>query len=732
MTIVQRYRQDPTLEQLTSIEQLAIVDIAPPQPSTGVGSGNVLEVGEHEDGPFAAGGDSTGYDPNRRGVLEVFTSADLEQKFGGFGFVRNGVPYNDPIARQSAGELWNGSGFIKLKFLKMNRLFVARVDTSVGEVTITPLAPLCGTVSGPFTGLVVGAWLSVDVDAGGAIAIDAIAATAATTTAAGAPAGLVAGDAVTLAVDGGAPVTIAFDGTSSAIADVVNVINTAMGAVIASDSGGNLALTGQQLGSGGSISMVDVVAGTAAKLGFAGSPVTATGTGNVANLASVTTAELAAIINGTAAFALTTGSARVDAQQRLCLSATTSLLASGAQVAELGLNTTLTSVGAQGAGQVPAGTRVDDGTTTFLTMQTLDFAANATAGQVVKVRHALDDGLGIGAGAGTVDTVQDQPDFVDIGVTNSLLITAALTTPQKDARYTEALSATLAMNRNPSKNATLMVVARRTEAVFRDARQNVLDAELAGIRGRIFIGSAPLGFTPDQALTDVAQWRTDRVFYTYPGMQVRIPEIASRGSAGGLGFTDTGIITVRADGPLTTLCAVLNPEENPGQQTEGVIDQFFELEDIGRSLEISDYKAFKAAGIAAPVIDEDEGPEFQSGVTTSLDSGRETMARRKMADFIQDSMATLAKPFQKKLNRRSNRDAVTTRFDSFLGGLQSLQALELQRIEDYAIDDEQGNTPERLALGIAVWLTTVRTLSSLDAIVIRTEVGPNAIISTTV
>ncbi len=730
MGFVQRYRQDPTLEQLTRIEQIAIVDIAPPQPSTGLGTGNVLEVGEHEDGPFAAGGDSLGYNPNRRGVLEAFTSADLEGKFGSFGFNRAGVPSNDPAARISAGELWNGNGFIKLKFLRASRLFIARADTSVGEVQITPRATLCGTNSGPFAGFVVGAWASFDIDAGGVVVIDAIAATAAAALAPGPPAGLVAGDAVTIAVDGSAPVTVVFDGVSSLIADVVLTINTALGAVIASDAAGDLLLTGQVLGTDGAISLVDVVAGTAVKLGYAGSPTTAVGTGNVANLSSVTAAELAAIINGTAAFAATTGSARVNTLQQVCVSAAVSVFASGAQITIPGWGTTLVSASGHLAGAVPAGTRVTDGATTFLLLQTIDFAEAAVAGVTVKVRHALDDGLGIGAGAGTVNTVTDQPDFTDIGVNNALAITVALTGPQKDVRYTLALAATLAMNRNPSKVATQLLVARRTTAVVRDARQNVLDSELRGLRGRLYIASAPLGFSPDQALADVVQFRTDRLAYTYPGWLVRITEIATRGSAGGLGFTDDGIITVRGDGPLSTLCAVLNPEENPGQATT-LIDQFFELEDIGRSLELADYIAFKAAGIAAPIIDEDTGPEYQSGVTSSLVSGRETLARRKMADFIQDSMASLAKPFSKKLNRRSNRDAVTVRFDSFLSGLRSLNAPELQRIENFEIDDEQGNTGDRLALGIGTWLTTVRTLSSLDAIVIRTEVGPNAIISTT-
>lgn len=729
MGFVIRYRSDPTLEQLTRIEQTAIVDLAPPGPATGVGSGNVLSVGEFEDGPFAAGGDSLGYNANRRGVLEAFTSSDQEDKYGGFGFVRAGVPYNDPAARQSNSELWNGNAFIQLRFAQSNRRFIARVDTSVGEVTITPRATLCGTNSSPFLGFAVGAWASFDIDAGGVVAIDALAATAATTTAAGPPAGLVAGDAVTIAVDGGAAVTVAFDGSSSAIADVVNTINTALGATIASNSGGNLALTGQVLGTSGSINLVDVVAGTAVKLGFAGSPVTASGGGNVSNLASVTAAELVAIINGTAGFGATTGLARVNSAGQVCVSAAVSVLASGAQISIPGWGTTLVEADDHAGGDVPAGTRVSDGSTTYLTMQTLTFASAQTAGFTVKVRHALDDGLGVGAGAGTVTTVTDQPDFSDFGVTNSLALTAALTNPQKDVAYKNALDATLAMNRNPSSQATHLLVARRSDQVVRDSRQNVLDAEDRGIRARKYQASAPIGFSPSQAIADVANFRTDRLSYTYPGWLVRIPEIAERGSAGGLGFTDDGIITVRADASLTTLMAVLNPEENPAQQTEGIIDQYFELEDIGRTLERSDYEAFKAAGICAPIVDDQEGPQFQSGVTSSLTSGRETIQRRQMADFIQDSLANLGRPFQKRVNRPVERDALTNQFDSFLSGLLSETQPELSRIEGFTIDDEQGNTPERLALGIAQWLITVRTFSSLDAIVIRTEIGPNAVVS---
>ena len=44
------------------------------------------------------------------------------------------------------------------------------------------------------------------------------------------------------------------------------------------------------------------------------------------------------------------------------------------------------------------------------------------------------------------------------------------------------------------------------------------------------------------------------------------------------------------------------------------------------------------------------------------------------------------------------------------------------------IDDISGNTPAMLAQGIAVFITRVQTLSSLNAIVIQTEIGEGVIV----
>lgn len=726
MAFVRQFTQDPTLEQLLEIEAINVVDLAPPAPSTGVGTGNVLIVGEYEDGPFAAGGDSTAYRADRRGPMEVFGAIDLEQKFGGFGFARAGVPSNDPCARRGAGELWNGNAFIKARNMRMSRMFVARVDTSVGEVQFTLRATVRATRRGPFT-IAPGAWLSVAVDGGAPAAATSIAAAAAQLTANAAPAGILAGDAVQITVDGGAPVVVTFDGVSSAIAAVVARINAVLGATIASDSGGNLRLTGQRLGTLGSVAIEEVVAGSGTRLGFTAPtlPLSAAGTGNVGDSTRITSAELAPLAAGIAGL-----DARVNGDGFLVLSAAVSVgVVAGTAQALLGLTTDVVAVADHEGGLIPAGLRVTDGSLTWVTMQTLTIAAGATDVVGVKVRPALDDGTSAGAAANTVTTADDHPSFADVAVDNPLALAAALTSPLVDLAYEAALDATLGADpeRNPSRDADYLVLARRTDTTVRAGRQNALDAT-ARLRNRKFLTRAPLGYTPDQALADVALYRSDRVFYAYPGVRVRIPEIAARGTAGGLGFTDDGVITVGADNPLGTLCARLNPERNPAESGTGLIEYVLGLEDLGRSLTIDDYKAFRRAGIMAPFRDPVTSWEFMSGVTSSLESGRTTAARRRMADFLQDSFKAQAKPYQKKLNRARERNAAADAIDGFLAGL--LPASEDQhRIVSYVVDRTSGNTPERLALGIFVLLVTVRTLSSLDAIVIRTEIGENAIIT---
>jgi hypothetical protein len=731
---VRRFSSTPTIETLLEVEAVNVIDLAPPSPATGVGTGNTMVLGEFEDGGFAAGGDAPEWvgDP---GVIEVFSSQDLINRYGGFGYTYGSVPYNNPSARRHLSEYWNGNGYLKLKYSKSRRLMIGRVDTSVGSVAMSPLAVITGTATSPFN-LAVGDTLTFTTSTGGPANSTAITATAATV--AGtvfATSGFVGGETISIQIDTNSVINVVFTAADQTPAQVAARINLVLGFTAATSGGGLVTLTGLVQGTSGRVILANVTTGALALIGHTAG--TTAGTGSVGNVDAVTATEVATIVNATAALTAIAAAARATSDGRVVVYSTvagsgTINMTSTAMATVLGITTgTTVKAGEHTGGIIPAGTRVrTSGGLEWVTMQTLTIAAGTNAApnvgpHVVKVRPGLDDGSVAGAAAAAVSVLVDQPSFAEMRVTNPSALSAALTEPQMDVAYETAYDATLSLTA-PTREVNLSVSARRSDAVIRAGRSNAIEASNGGLFGRKFITGAPLGYSLAQARTDVANWRSDRVFYTYPGWQVRIPEIAFRGTAGGAGFTADGIISVRGDMPLATICSQLPPENNPGQQT-GLIDSFFQVESVGVNFGISEYIALKAAGICAPRKDRVAGSIYQSGVTSDLTSGRTTIARRKMADFLQDSQATLLIPYIKLPNTQARRDSVRAVLEQFLGSLLSEQNPELARIAAYSIDDVSGNTPATLANGVFVLVERVQTLSSLDAIVLQTQIGEGVV-----
>ncbi len=827
---VRRATREPTLEEILQIEGVFIIDLAPPPPVTGEGTGTVVLFAETEDGFFAT--DST------EGPREVFGSTDLQQKFGGFGFEYNGVVSQNPCARRHLQELWNGNGFLKWFKLRAQRLIIARVDTNVGTVGFDPLACVSGDV-GPYQ-LLNGDVLTVETDSGGPASSTAINGVPVTIVGVGeAVAGMTSGETVGIRIDGGPQINVIFAATDITLALAATRINTALGFTAAVAGGDGINVTGIRPGNGGSVEFIEVTAGTLAKIGqvenvwedkgliagagevvstiaagdnfdvtldgggaitvtFVGSPPasvaaaileintqvgsvvafetpdgeirfyggsvgtggsialaagapdalvklghapgSAAGVSNVSDLNAVTGAEVVAIILGTAglvAIDVTAGLGPLG-EIRVCADApgidivavTTTPMATTLNLSPLD---TAVSGSDQAGGTILAGTRVRTvAGVEWVTMQTQVIPAGEAGPYVVKVRPALDDGTAAGTGINTVVVLVDQPDFAVLSVNNPAALTAALTEPQMDNAYIAAMAATL-NEEFASREANFSLSSRRSDAVVREGLANAISATENGLLARKFISGDPLGTTLNQAIANVAVFasaNSDRLFYTNKGLRIRVPDIAAVGTAGGLGFTADGIITVRPDGPLTTVCALLPPENNPGQST-GLLEDFFEVDTFGETLGIESYIAAKANGIAMPRVDRQSGVVFQSGVTTSTDPARVTMARRKMADFIQDTAAELFNPFVKLLNKQSRRDDILGVWNGFLAGLESLDNPDLARIVSFSTDDSvnAGNTAAVLARGVYFIETKVRTLSSLDDLVLRTEIGEGVVTS---
>lgn len=830
---VRRFTSEPTQEVILQIEGPVIIDLAPPPPVTGAGTGTVLLFGEMEDGPLAI-------DPDG-GPLEVFGSTDLQQKFGAFGFEYDGVVSQNPAARRHLQELWNGNGFLKLFKMRAQRLIVARVDTNVGTVSFDPLACASGNV-GPYQ-LTNGDVLTVETDTGGPANSTNINGVPVTIAGLGSTfASILSGETVAIRIDGGPTVNVIFAATDTTAAAVATRINTALGFTSAVVNTTEVDISGIRPGNGGSVELTEVTSGLLAKLGqvegvwedkglikgtanaFAsivatenfdvtldgGTPITVTfggapaslaaavadintqvgqtvafvtpddeirfyggsvGTGgsielaagapdaltklghvpgsaagisNVSDLNAVTATEVAAIVNGTAGLSGidVTSNLGPDGSIRVCADSAgidIVAIATTSMATAIGLTPLDTVISAtdHDGGTILAGTRVRDTAgppaNEWVTMQTLDIPAGVDGPYTVKVRPALDDGTAVGATAATVDVLVDQPDFATLVVTNPSDLTVALTEPQLDNAYIAAMTATLDP-KFASREANFSFASRRSDAIVREGLSNANTATSGGLLARKFISGDPLNTSIADSIINVAEFAgtlSDRLFYTTKGLKVRVPEIAALGTDGGLGFTSDGIITVRPDGPLMSVCAILPPENNPGQSTS-LIEDFFEVDPFGEVLEIEAYKAWKANGIVAPRIDRQSGTVFQSGVTTSTDPGRTTIARRKMADFIQDTAAEVINPFAKQLNRQSRRDEIRGLWEGFLKGLEAEQNPNLARIVSSTVDSSinAGNTDESLAKGIFYLDTAVRTLSSLDNIVVRTEIGEGVVTST--
>jgi hypothetical protein len=722
-----RSRTPLTREQLLKIEQINVVDRTPQTPTTGVGYGTMLLVGEFEDGPFNT-------------PTEVFGASNEEQQFGGLGYTYGDQIHQNACARLRLGQVWNGNGFLKGKYLEPPRKIICRVDSSVGAVRFTLAAALRSNPA-PFD-MEPADQLDVTTDAGGPANSTAVTATDATAAGAGfapGPSGFVGGEQIGIQVDALPEVIISFQAVDQTAAQIVARINGFMGYVCAVDNAGEIDLSSIQRGSGASITLRDVTAGTLATLGHAAG--TTAGAGNVANVDAVTAAEAAVLINSGAIGAIN-GVAIVDA-----LTGQVVVYRSGSAVGTIEINdvagamatdmgfTVATTITANigDAFDVPAGTRVRNaGGDEWVTMRTLSWPEGTAAApndgtDTVEVRDALDNGTGTGDAAGNVTTLVDVPADRMIEVTNPSNLSAALTPAQLDARYITAIDATRPTT-SAAREVTASICAYRSANVVNAMRSNAIDASDEGNYGRIFYTSPLEGTTLAQARADVANYRRDRVIYDWPGWTIYVSEIAAVGADGGVGFSADGLIHIGSDGPRAYIDTVINPEEN-GCQDTGLLDFIIGIEQTTDELNKAVYEALKADGICAARVDERGTFIYQSDVTTELTPGRTTGKRRKMADFVQDSLARASLPYAKKLATDSRRAGLEGSYNSFLEGLLSPTNPQNSRIKGYGVRDVSADNPDLEALGIFSYEVQVRMLPSMDDIVIDTQIGEGVVVT---
>lgn len=146
------------------------------------------------------------------------------------------------------------------------------------------------------------------------------------------------------------------------------------------------------------------------------------------------------------------------------------------------------------------------------------------------------------------------------------------------------------------------------------------------------------------------------------------------------------------------------------------------------------YIALDEAGICALEQDLDVGFLIKNAVTTQiLSSSKKTIIRRRMADYLQDSIAYYLKNYQNDVNSSEKRDEVKAailEFDARLvrdGILPGAQ--DVKDGSPLLVDTESLNTDSVIASGMFKILYKRRIFSSMRYIVLTAEIGESVIVS---
>lgn len=721
---------DPTDDVLLNIESANVIDEEPLAPIKAQGTGVVCCVGEFEDGDFNT-------------PQELSGPLDFKNTYGGFGYIYSGVVANNPAARVRyadaaiLGEFWNGNGAVALNGKKFFRLICVRVDNRIGDVTFTRLASLVGVAK--FTYLLTTGQNIVFNNGGSHTAT--FTGVAATVTGASASFGSVTvGMTAVLGYDAAPDFTVTFLGTDTTVAAVVARINQYAGFTFASNASGQVQLTGIQAGLGGRVRVTSGSTGTLAAIGL--TVAVTNGTGNVQDITKVTIAELHTIVH--AASATMWVETMDDGRPRMYFSTTPgSFSITSATAIDFGFAVGVTANSAVGnPGVIPAGTRIKASGlgTHFVTMQTITVTATVqgtvTASgpgpYTVAVRHATDDGTGVGANTATVDTIEHSIVYDAFVVTNPAALTAALTETQLDNAYLTAFAATLDMNTIATQT-NIIFSARQSNTIRQALKDNANAATTGGMTARMACIRPPFGTARATALSTstapgVGATRDQRVIYNYPGVSMRMRDIAQIGITGGTGFTADGVIDAGSDGFLAALMSLLPPEENPGQDTP-FLTSILGIESSANAagFTMQDYILFKAGGICAPRIDGAQ-TSYQSGVTSvdpAVNAGLVNISRRRMGDYCQGTSLRIAAKFIKKTNKQGNRVALKGELRAFALSLMGTTNEAQKRIAGFTISDKGTTTPQQLAAGLYRIQLDFRFLGSLDSIALMSQVGEN-------
>lgn len=254
---------------------------------------------------------------------------------------------------------------------------------------------------------------------------------------------------------------------------------------------------------------------------------------------------------------------------------------------------------------------------------------------------------------------------------------------------------------------------------YNATRNGYLKSHVAATTDKMAILAGLESDSRADAVTDVANYRDadGRMIYAYPWVQTVIDGVNAY---------------VNPASFYASLLSQIAPNIDPAytkntQYLSGIVN-------LKLQLKRADYIALKDAGISAFEFDSDIGFVVKSGITTQIvNSSKVTILRRRMADYLTDSIARFLKNYQGAPNSKEKRREV--------GG--SILAFDNAQINDgilpadsevsggkaRLIDTETLNTNTSIALGFFKIKYKRRIFSSMRFIVLQAEIGESVVVT---
>ena len=255
---------------------------------------------------------------------------------------------------------------------------------------------------------------------------------------------------------------------------------------------------------------------------------------------------------------------------------------------------------------------------------------------------------------------------------------------------------------------------------YNTVRNEYLEAHVISAQDRIAICGGPEEESVSEATTEAGMLRQvdGRIIYAYNWISTLIDGVST--------FTS----------PTSWYASILS-------QTAPNVDPAYALNNrymqgaIGvknNSLTRANYIALLQGGVSSFENDLDIGIKVKSGVTTQIvDSTKVSVLRRRMSDYLINSIAPFMKLYQNTVNSLENRNALKA---AILGFVQTQELLgilptdaEVNGGRAKVVDVESQNTDDSIAAGLLIVNYRQRIFSSARFIVLKTEIGESVVVT---